>query len=107
MVVQDRAAFDYLPLRTCPSIPETGEGEQIAAVYLETIRLFRLAVFLPLVKPIRWNQATMRFERLPERGGSCGCFGPGIDRLVPDSWIACPRRHEPPDRSSRMGLLAS
>jgi hypothetical protein len=35
----DRAALDYIALWTLPSVPETSEREQIAAVSLEAIRL--------------------------------------------------------------------
>src|SRR5258705_2209890 len=63
---QDRAALDHLPLRVLPSVPETGEREQLSAVHLETIRLFRLAVFLPLIEPVRWDEAPLRLERFPK-----------------------------------------
>jgi hypothetical protein len=43
------AALNHLSLWILPSVPQTGQGEQVATVHLETIRLFRFAVFPPLV----------------------------------------------------------
>ena len=38
-------------------------------IYFEAIRLFGPAFPLPLVEPVGWNQATLRFEGFPERCG--------------------------------------
>lgn len=94
-----------------PSVPEAGEGEQLAIVHFKTVGLPGLALSLPLLEAVCGNQTALRFERLPERGSGGDRFGSGVDGLVSDARVFRPRRNESPSHHRKLpngltGVLA-
>jgi hypothetical protein len=63
---QDRTALDWLSLRVPPPVPETRERKQFAVIHLETVWLLRLAIPLPLIEAIGWNETPLGREWFPE-----------------------------------------
>lgn len=94
---QDRTARNCLALRAYPSVPGTGEREQLTVVHLKTIALLCLAFPLPLVEAACRNEASLQLERFAERGSRGDGLRSSVDRFVPDPRIFGPGWYKPPD----------
>ena len=64
---QNRARLDPLPTRVFPAIPQPRECEQHPVVDFKAIRLFHFSRPLPLIKPVRRDEASSVGQRIAER----------------------------------------
>jgi hypothetical protein len=65
------------------------------------VGLLRAAGGLPFIEAIRDDEAAVRLERLAEGRRGCHCFGSGIDHLVADLDILCPKRNQTPAKLNK------
>ena len=78
----DASAATTGAARVFPSLPESGEGKQLAIVDFETVWLFAITCAHPLVETIRRDQAPAEFQ------GIAGCSLDAEDgRLLDESYI--------------------
>lgn len=62
----DGARLDQLLRWSIPSFPKPGEGEDRVVGHGEAERGLRFPVLLPLIESVRWNQATVLLQCIPE-----------------------------------------
>jgi len=79
-----------------PPVPETREGEEIAALQRDPERDLALALLAPLVEAVSGNQAAPLCKQ-PLEGGLLGqCLGPSVYHPVPYRRIFRPHGNEAP-----------
>ena len=83
-------------VRDGPAFPEAGERHQSAVVQSEVPGLPDLALALPLVEPVRRDQATPGAVGRPKRGLARGRFRSRVDHPVTDVRFAAPERNQAP-----------
>jgi hypothetical protein len=79
-----------------PVLSDSSEREQFPLVYLKTERLFHVAPALPLVKPVRWDEAPATAQWVTERWLCRCCLRPCVNHLCGDRLVLRPRGDQAP-----------
>jgi hypothetical protein len=99
---QDRARFDPLSARVFPAIPQPCECKQRPVTDFKTVRLLRFARPLPLVKPVRWDEASTVGQRITERGLRRSRLTSGVNHHRCTRHILRPRWDESPTHQRQL-----
>ena len=88
-----------------PFVPQSGEGEGLAALEVDEVRDFgfRAGLGLPLVEAVGEDETAFVFEAAAEGGLFGEGFAAGVDKAVADGRIFGPGGDESPDEE--VGLI--
>ena len=88
-----------------PALPQAGEGERLAGRERKGEWLFCLGIeALPLVEGVSGHQTAPLLERIPVGRLRRNIFGAGVDGVVADLCVFCPKGHQAPAQQGNLAF---
>lgn len=87
----DHAGVKFLAVGRCPGVKQAGEGKGFSVPHGNSHRLFPPVHLLPLVEAVGRDYAAFTFKQLTKCWFLLQRFGSGVDHLVADLLVLCPR----------------
>jgi hypothetical protein len=92
----DRAGVKFLAVGRCPGVKQAGEGIGFSVPHGNSHRLFPPVHLLPLVEAVGRDHASFTFKQSTKSWFLLQRFGAGVDHLVADLLVLCPRWNKAP-----------
>src|SRR6187551_2736784 len=85
-----RETVNVLSIRAFPMLIQSGNGEDLNVLDLDSVRKFPFSCFLPFIVSVKWNDTSTPGKRLAKGRFFINSFNAGIDQLRSDLDVFSP-----------------